>query len=86
MDRLDGNAAAGILQELFLVEMTTVEATCAGCGQMNVVGAFMVYKHGMGTIIRCPSCDTPIIRVAQPGGHYRLDLRGCRLLEFVVEA
>lgn len=83
--RLDGNAAAGILQEIFPFEMTTVEATCAGCGQMNVVGALMVYKHGMGTIVRCPSCDTALIRVAEARGHYWLDLRGVRTLQISVE-
>jgi hypothetical protein len=83
--RLDGNAAAGILQEIFPFEMTTVEATCAGCGQMNVVGALMVYKHGMGTIVRCPSCDMALIRVAKTRGHYWLDLRGVRTLQISVE-
>jgi hypothetical protein len=84
-NRLDGNAAAGILQEIFPFEMTTVEATCARCGQMNVVGALMVYKHGMGTIVRCPSCDTALIRVAKARGRYWLDLQGVRTLQIAVE-
>jgi hypothetical protein len=30
--KLDGNAAAGTLQEIFPFEMTLVQATCTGCG------------------------------------------------------
>ena len=29
---LDGNAVAGLLQEVFAAEMTTATGTCAGCG------------------------------------------------------
>ena len=29
---LDGNAVAGLLQEVFAVEMTTAVGTCASCG------------------------------------------------------
>ena len=84
--RLDGNAAAGALQELFPFEMTTADATCAGCGQTNVVGALAVYKHGMGTIVRCPSCDTALIRLAKTRGRYWLDVRGVRVLQIAVES
>jgi len=79
--KLDGNAAAGILQEIFPFEMTLVQATCTGCGATNAVGATAVYMHGMGTIIRCPSCDTALIRVAQTRGRFWLDMRGVRVLQ-----
>jgi len=85
-NRLDGNAAAGVLEQIFPFEMTTVEATCAGCGQVNVVGALVVYKHGMGTIVRCPSCEWVLIRVTELKGCYRLDMRGVRVLQIPVES
>ena len=47
-NKLDGNAAGGILHEIFPFEMTLVQATCAGLRQENVVGALAVYMHGMG--------------------------------------
>jgi Zn finger protein HypA/HybF involved in hydrogenase expression len=78
--RLDGNAAGGILGELFTFEVTTAEVSCAGCSSTYQVGALMVYTHEMGTIVRCPSCDNPIIRVARGPGRYWLDLRGARYL------
>jgi len=85
-NRLDGNAAAGMLQAIFPFEMTMVEATCAGCGQTTVMGELMVYKHGMGTIVRCPTCDTALIRMAESKGRYFLDARGVRVLQIPVES
>ena len=32
MEHLDGNAAAGLLAEVFTMEATTAVVTCAGCG------------------------------------------------------
>jgi len=37
---LDGNAIAGLLQEVFAVEMTTAIGTCGGCGAARPVGPF----------------------------------------------
>ena len=78
---LDGNAAAGILQEIFPFEMTMVQATCSGCSATRAVGALAVYMHGMGTIVRCPSCDTVLVRVVHAKGRYWLDMRGVRVLQ-----
>jgi hypothetical protein len=85
-NKLDGNAAAGILQAIFPFEMTLVQATCTGCGTTNAIGATAAYIHGMGTVIRCPSCDTVLIRVAQVKGRYFLDMRGVRVLQISAEA
>jgi len=79
-NRLDGNAAGGILQEIFPFDMTQVQATCTGCGTTGRIGTLAVYMHGMGTIIRCPFCDTVLIRVVQRKGHYWLDMQGVRVL------
>jgi hypothetical protein len=85
-NKLDGNAAGGILQEIFPFDMTLALATCMGCGATNPIGAQAAYMHGMGTIIRCPSCDTALIRVAQTQGRYFLDMRGVRVLQISAEA
>jgi Family of unknown function (DUF6510) len=80
-NKLDGNAAAGILQAIFPFDMTLVQATCTGCGITHVIGATAAYMQGMGTIVRCPSCDNVLIRVAQIKERYFLDMRGVRVLE-----
>ena len=79
--KLDVNAAGGILQVAFPFDMTLVQATCTGCGTTNAIGATAVYMHGMGTVVRCPSCDTALIRVARIKGRYWLDMRGVRVLQ-----
>ena len=84
-NKLDGNAAGGILQEIFPFEMTLVQTTCTGCGVTNAIGELSVYMHGMGTILRCPSCDNALIRVVQAKGHYWLDMRGVRVLQINAE-
>ena len=85
-NKLDGNAAGGIMREIFPFEMTLVQATCTGCGATDAIGALAVYMHGMGTVVRCPSCDTVLIRVAHVKGRYYLDMRGVRVLQISVEA
>lgn len=80
-NKLDGNAAAGILQEIFPFEMTLAQATCAGCGAHDVIGAAAAYMHGMGTIVRCSRCDNALIRIAHIRGRYFLDLRGVCVLQ-----
>jgi Family of unknown function (DUF6510) len=78
---LDGNAAAGMLQAIFPFEMTLAQVTCTGCGTTNMIGATAAYMHGMGTIVRCPSCDMVLIRIVHARGRYLLDMRGVRVLQ-----
>ena len=85
-NKLDGNAAAGTLQEIFPFDMTLVQATCTGCGATNTIGALVAYVHGMGTVVRCPSCDTVLIRVVHARGRYWLDMQGVRVLQISAEA
>ncbi|GCE16032.1 DUF6510 family protein [Tengunoibacter tsumagoiensis] len=80
-NRLDGNAAGGILQAIFPFDMTLAQATCTGCGITTIIGTLAVYMHKMGTIVRCPSCDHALIRVALVKDHYWLDMRGVRVLQ-----
>ena len=74
--RVDGNAAAGILSELFVPDLTAARAKCAGCGTTRTIGTLMVYGHGMGTIVRCPGCDAVVLRIARTPTHVWLDATG----------
>jgi hypothetical protein len=76
--RLDGNAAAGIMSELFVPDLTAARATCAGCGANQAVGALLVYAHGMGTVMRCPSCDGVVLCVTRTATQLWLDLTGAK--------
>jgi hypothetical protein len=74
--RVDGNAAAGIMSELFVPDLTAARAKCAGCGTMQAIGAMVVYAHGMGTVVRCPGCDRVVLRLARTPTHVWLDATG----------
>ena len=78
--RLDGNAAAGILREVFATEVTTATGTCAGCGAVDAVGAVHVYMAA-GVVLRCPRCDNVLMRIVEGGGRVWIDLSGLRSLE-----
>jgi len=82
---LDGNAAGGILREIFPFEMTLVEGTCAHCSSTRAVGELTVYMSSMGTVIRCPTCDNVLIRIASTKGSYWLDMQGVRVLHIRTE-
>jgi hypothetical protein len=76
--RLDGNAAAGILSELFVPDLTAARATCAGCGASGAIGALLVYAHGMGTVMRCPECEGVVLCITRTATQVWLDPSGAR--------
>jgi Zn finger protein HypA/HybF involved in hydrogenase expression len=69
------------LGEIFAFETTTAQVACANCGAVWRIGQTMVYMHEMGTILRCSTCDSALIRVAQNPRGYFLDLRGVSYLQ-----
>jgi Family of unknown function (DUF6510) len=80
--RLDGNAAAGLLQEVFAAEMTTAMCTCASCGADNVLGATHLYLQAPGAVLRCPSCTAVVMCVVRfPDGGLVVDLSGLRRIQ-----
>lgn len=80
--RLDGNAAAGMLDEIFRVDVTSAVATCAGCGARGAMGEVHVYPHGPGVVLRCPGCDGVMLRFARIRGRLVADMRGVRNVAF----
>jgi hypothetical protein len=78
--RLDGNAAAGALREVFARDVTAAMATCAGCGSTRAVGALIDYGQSMGVILRCPGCDAVMLRVAHTSSRLSVDASGVSLM------
>ncbi len=74
--RLDGNAAAGLLTDLFCGEPSDALIICAGCGATAAIGALPAYSLELGAILRCPHCDTAVLRLGAAGATLWLDLRG----------
>lgn len=76
---LDGNAVAGLLQEVFAAEMTTAVATCSNCGASEPIGAVRVYR-GAGVVLRCPHCDHTLMTIVRTTTEIRLSSSGVRTL------
>jgi hypothetical protein len=84
--RLDGNAVAGMLAEVFRFDMTVEWGGCAACGARNQLGAMHVYAHGMGAVLCCPGCGQQLLRVARGESRWWLDLRGLAWLQLDEQA
>jgi hypothetical protein len=79
---LDGNAAAGLLQEIFVREITTAQIQCEKCGLVEAVGRLRLYAAPMGAVLRCSHCDGMLMRaVHTPHGRW-LEMTGTRYLRF----
>jgi Family of unknown function (DUF6510) len=84
--RLDGNAAAGTLAEIFALEVTAARGTCASCGATAELGAVVVYAYAPGTVLRCPRCTAVLLRIARGHDRLWLDARGLSCLELSPDA
>ena len=80
---LDGNAVAGMLSEVFAVEMTTATMTCGNCGIAGPVGAAHVFR-GAGIVLRCPHCDHALVKIVENGTRMWIDFAGMRTLEITL--
>ena len=78
---LDGNAAGGVLGQIFAVEMTMAEVTCSNCSAVGPIGAALIYAMAMGMIIRCPGCGEALIRIAHGPQRLWIDFSGTRLMQ-----
>jgi transcription elongation factor Elf1 len=76
MDALDGNAIAGLLQDVFSSEMTTTTGTCATCGSARVVAELVVYLQAPGTVVRCPTCGNIMMVFVRRRAMTCVDLSG----------
>ena len=73
---LDGNAIGGLLIEVFGTEMTTATGTCGSCGSVRQVAEFAVYRPGLGTVVRCRTCEAILMTFVQIHGVTCVDLQG----------
>jgi hypothetical protein len=76
--RLDGNACAGLLREVFAHDMTAASAACAGCGAVGQIGRQHLYDfpHGPGAVLRCFACENVLMVVVHTEGRHRFAAQG----------
>jgi Family of unknown function (DUF6510) len=78
---LDGNAAAGDLQQVFAAEVTELIGVCAGCGAAGQLAEARVFERGPGLVLRCRGCDRVLARLVRLPDRTLLELRGLVRLE-----
>lgn len=73
---LDANATAGLLFDIFGVEMTASPTECAHCGNGGEIGELLAFTQGPGIVLRCSSCEHVVMRIVQAPDAIYLDARG----------
>ena len=79
---VDGNAIAGELQEIFGRDMTMAATRCGFCAADAALGALLAFTRGPGAVLRCPSCQSTIIRVVETPSAYYVEARGAAYMRF----
>jgi len=74
--KLDANAAAGVLAEIFGVEMTSAPTECAACGNQAEIGTLLAFTQAPGIVLRCSACENVMLRLVQTPEATYLDARG----------
>ncbi len=77
---LDGNAAAGMLEELFGADMTMTPAECATCATVSEMGTLIVFAQAPGLVMRCPACGEIMLCLVTTPTSMNVDLRGVSYL------
>lgn len=79
--KLDGNAIAGMLFDVFGVELTDAHCTCDACGAQFHMAETEVYIHAPGTVVRCRRCRATLMVLVSVRGVTCVDLLGVAALE-----
>ena len=81
MEELDGNAAAGILSEVFALEVTGARGRCDGCGKIAALGEARAFVEAPGVVIRCRACESVLVVLVRGDDRYWLGVGGLTWLE-----
>lgn len=81
---LDGNALAGAFSEIFSVDMTAAQVTCAGCGSTRRLAENQAFPGGPGAVLRCVGCGDVLARLVRSRDSVWLDFRGAAAMRIPV--
>jgi len=79
-DYLDGNAAAGELSKIFVMDVTAAEGQCAHCGATKRFAEAHLYMRCPGVVARCAVCQHVLLRLVSVRQRVFLDVRGMTYL------
>jgi hypothetical protein len=73
---LDGNAVAGLLEDVFGGDMTAEASMCANCGHVGDGGTLLAWVRGPGAVLRCSVCKEIVVRIVRTERGTYVDARG----------
>jgi hypothetical protein len=71
----DANAIAGVLEEVFVADITAAGRRCQSCGNDHPIGAHPLYT-GAGYVLRCPGCGAVAATIVARPDRYVVSLGG----------
>lgn len=80
---VDGNAAAGILASVFVLDATMARIICANCGHDATVAEHRVFALELGAVFRCPRCTGVTLRISVTPHGWFMDMSGAHVVHFV---
>jgi hypothetical protein len=80
---LDGNAAANLLRQLFVPDITLATIRCGACDCLSSVGSLTLYAAPMGAVLKCADCENVLMRAVDTPRGLWLEMTGTRNLRFV---
>jgi Family of unknown function (DUF6510) len=81
--KLDGNAMAGLMQELFVGDITAARGACGACGSIADIGeqdAFM-FPLSPGAVLRCAGCEGVLMVIVRTRTSLRIGFQGLAWIE-----
>jgi hypothetical protein len=78
---VDGNAAAGMLADVFAGDVTSIVGVCGGCGSIAPLAEAVVEIDEVAAIIRCRRCTHTLVTVLQAQGGTRIVIGTLRELD-----
>ena len=81
-DYLDGNAAAGELSKIFVMDVTAAQGQCARCGSTKRFAEARLYMRCPGVVARCSVCEQVLLRLVTVREGVLLDVSGMTYLRF----
>jgi len=79
-DYLDGNAVAGEMTEIFVMDVTAAEGQCAHCATIKHFAEAHVYVKCPGVVARCAVCGEILLRLAYVHQQVFIDVGGLTYL------
>ena len=69
---VDGNAAAGVLSDIFAGDVTTMVGVCGGCGAVAPFAEAIVELDEVAAIVRCRGCTHTLMTVLRTPSETRV--------------